>query len=70
MLTVVLKAVKDAVYKGPNCCLKTVKDAVYKGHKDHVLRTAAALQPPASTETYPSQYASDVRSLTMRIYHI
>jgi hypothetical protein len=49
-----LTAVKDVVLQMLTAVLKAVKNAVYKGHKDHVLRTAAASQLPANTETYPS----------------
>jgi hypothetical protein len=49
-----LTVVKDVVLQMLTVVLKAVKDAVYKGHNDHVLHTAAAPQPPANTETYPS----------------
>jgi hypothetical protein len=45
MLTAV-QAVKDVVLQMLTAILKAVKDAVYKGHKDNVLRTAADNRQP------------------------
>jgi hypothetical protein len=49
-----LTAVKDVVLQMLTTILKAVKNAVYKGHKNHVLRTVASPQLPANTETFPS----------------